>query len=113
MKYAGAAADLAAASMRAAGETMSSEQAAGDRSPVASAELSATTHVADVRGNSPRTATSPATSAAGGIHYECIDPELQVDYSCESDTNPHSYHSSPRSPEHTMIVPASVGTKIL
>ena len=99
MRCAGAAADLAAARMRAAGEAMSSDQAAGDRSPVASAEQSAATHIADVRGNSPRTAPSPAVSAAGGNNDEYIDPELQVDYSSESDTNPHSQHSSPRSPE--------------
>ena len=78
-----AAAD-AAARMREAGEKASLCSTAVESSPDAADKRSATPNFAGARGH-PHEASSPASSAVGGIRMD-VDLELEVVYSGESDS---------------------------
>ena len=82
--------------MRAAGEQAIQDSAAGVSSAAADNEQPATSNVAGARGH-PRAVTSSAASAAGGCPMD-VDPELEVDYSGESEFPSDS--KSPAKPSH-------------
>ena len=70
--------------MRASGEQLSQDSAAGTMSPAAVDKQPGTPKVTGARGH-PRAASSSAASAAGGRAMD-VDPEIQVLYSAESDS---------------------------
>nr|BAP69048.1 RxLR effector candidate protein [Hyaloperonospora arabidopsidis Emoy2] len=86
MRCARKAASEASARLRAAGEQATQDSGAGVSSPAAANEQPETSNVAGARGHL-RAVSSFAASAAGGSLMD-VDPELEVDYSGESDSLP-------------------------
>ena len=83
MRCTNKAATKASARMRAVGEQVNQNSAAGVSSPAAADKQSAIPNVAGARGH-PRAASSYADSAAGGSPID-VSSEIKVVYSGESD----------------------------